>query len=113
MHRHHCAFLSLAFALAGVAAAQTPPTPDPAKPTPIGFDFSGLVDGYYSLNLGHPASKINTWRNFDARANSFGLNFAKLTVEHGADPVGFKLEIAAGRAMEIFHATEPGGIETY
>ena len=108
---HRCAFLSLAFAFAGGAAAQTPPSTDPPKPTLTGFDFSGYIDGYYSLNVGHPASKINTWRNFDVKANSFALNFAKLSVEHSADPVGFKLELAAGRAMDIFHATDPAGNE--
>ena len=34
-------------------------------------------------------------------------------MEHTADPVGFKFELATGRAMEIFHATEPGGLEVY
>jgi hypothetical protein len=113
MHRCQCAFLSFAFAFAGIAAAQTPPTADPGKSFVSGIDFSGLVDGYYSMNLNHPASKVNNWRNFDTRANSFGLNFAKFTMEHSADPVGFKLELGAGRAMEIFHATEPAGIEVY
>ena len=111
MHRHKCAFLSLALAFSGVAAAQTPPSADPPKPALTGIDFSGLVDGYYSLNLGHPASKFNTLRNFDVKANSFALNFAKFTAEHSADPVGFKLELAAGRAMDIFHATDPAGSE--
>jgi hypothetical protein len=53
------------------------------------------VDGYYSWNNNHPASKNNTWRNFDAKANQFSLNMAKLTMEHGADPVGFRFELAA------------------
>ena len=99
-----------------LSAQTTTPAPDPAPsaaPTwsagPI--DFSGLVDGYYSLNFNHPATKNNNWRNFDAKANQFSLNFAKLTMEHTADPVGFKFELAAGRAMEIFHATEPAGLE--
>ena len=92
--------------------------PDPApSSTPTWsagpIDFSGLVDGYYSLNFNHPPRKNNTWRNFDAKANQFSLNMAKLTMEHTADPVGFKFELAAGRAMEIFHATEPAGLEVY
>ena len=117
-----CVRLSLAFLLAGALAAQTTtpatttePAPAPSTPTwsagPI--DFSGLVDGYYSLNFNHPASKNNNWRNFDAKANQFSLNMAKFTMEHTADPVGFKFELAAGRAMEIFHATEPAGLEVY
>jgi hypothetical protein len=111
--------LGVALLLAGAASAQTTtPAPDPApSSTPTWsagpIDFSGLVDGYYSLNFNHPASKNNTWRNFDAKANQFSLNMAKLTMEHTADPVGFKFELATGRAMEIFHATEPAGIEVY
>lgn len=111
--------LGVALLVAGAASAQTTtPAPDPAPPsTPTWsagpIDFSGLVDGYYSLNFNHPASKNNTWRNFDAKANQFSLNMAKLTMEHSADPIGFKFELAAGRAMEIFHATEPAGLEVY
>jgi hypothetical protein len=114
-----CVRLGIALLVAGIASAQTtPPAPEPAPSSPPTWsagpiDFSGLVDGYYSLNFNHPASKNNTWRNFDAKANQFSLNMAKLTMEHTADPVGFKLEIAGGRAMEIFHATEPGGLEIY
>jgi hypothetical protein len=118
-----CVRLGLVLLFAGLVHAQTPtpapaPAPDPApSSTPAWsagpIDFSGLVDGYYSLNFNHPASKNNTWRNFDAKANQFSLNMAKLTMEHTADPVGFKFELAGGRAMEIFHATEPGGVETY
>lgn len=99
-----------------VVSAQTP-TPDPA-PAPAaspwsagGIEFSGLVDAYYDVNFNHPASKFNVQRNFDVKANSFALNFAKLTMEHSADPVGFKFELAAGRAMDIFHATDPAGVE--
>ena len=97
------------------AAADKPAdAPAPAPPTPVWsvgpIDFSGLVDGYYSLNFNHPASKINNGRNFDAKANQFSLNMAKLTMEHTADPVGFKLELGFGRAFEIFNATEPGGL---
>jgi hypothetical protein len=99
----------------GLFAQTTPPDPAPAPAVwsagPI--DFSGLVDGYYSLNFNHPASKNNIIRNFDVKANQFSLNFGKLTMEHGPDPVGFKLELAAGRAMDVFHATEPAGNEVY
>src|SRR3982751_6938734 len=111
--------LGIALLVVGAASAQTPAPPqDPApSSTPTWsagpIDFSGLVDGYYSLNFNHPASRNNTWRNFDAKANQFSLNMAKLTMEHTADPVGFKFEIAGGRATEIIHATEPAGIEVY
>jgi hypothetical protein len=71
------------------------------------------VDGYYSLNFNHPASKNNALRNFDVKANQMSLNMVKFGVEHAADPVGFKLELAGGRAMDIFHLTEPAGSEVY
>lgn len=106
--------------VASYAEAQTDqstqaPAPAPAaEPTPFAvgpITFSGLVDAYYSLNFNHPASKNNVIRNFDVKANQFSLNMAKLSVEHTPDPVGFKLELAAGRAMDVFHATDPAGSE--
>jgi hypothetical protein len=101
---------------AGLAAAQTqtpapqatppdPPAPSPWSAGPI--DFSGLVDGYYSLNFNHPASGTNNLRNFDIRANQFSLNMAKLEMQHTPDPVGFRIDLGFGRAFDIFHATEP------
>ncbi len=68
--------------------------------------FSGLVDGYYSLNFNHPASQTNQLRNFDVRADQFSLNMAKVTMEHTPDPLGFRLDLGFGRAFEIVHSTE-------
>src|SRR5262245_2836003 len=83
--------------------------PLPALPSyrANGIDFSGLADVYYSLNFNHPATHFNATRNFDVRADRPSLNMAKFTMEHSPGPIGFKLEIAGGRAMEIIHATEP------
>jgi hypothetical protein len=84
-----------------------------APPARSAVDFSGLVDGYYSLNFNHPASRNNNLRYFDAKANQLTLNMAKLTAEHSADPIGFKAELIFGRAADLFHATEPAGLEVY
>ena len=134
MTRNAYLLSSLSLGLTLCALAQTPPTPPateppattpqttapgtapatpPAAPTwsAGGIDFSGAVDGYFDVNFNHPADKLNGLRNFDTRANSFALNFAKFTMEHTADPVGFKFELAAGRAMDIIHATDPAGSE--
>lgn len=73
-----------------------------------GIDFSGLIDGYYSLNFNHPASRANEGRNFDVRANQFSLNMAKLSAEHAPDPIGFRFDLGFGRAFEIVHANETG-----
>lgn len=118
MVRPKCVLICLALLGASVYA-QTTPSTDTATPAPANvwsagpIDFSGLVDGYYSLNFNHPASKNNVIRNFDVKANQITLNFAKFTMEHTPDPVGFKLELAAGRGMEVFHATEPASSEVY
>ena len=70
------------------------------------ISFSGLVDGYYSLNFNHPASRINQLRNFDVQANQFSLNMAKLTLERAPDPLGFRMDLGFGRAFEIVHGAE-------
>ncbi len=96
--------------LAGVLVVAAPgmsQSPDPPAWSAGSIDFSGLIDGYYSFNFQHPASRTNVLRNFDVRANSFSLNMAELTLKHDADPVGFRLDLGFGRAFEIFHATEP------
>ncbi|HET8549945.1 MAG TPA: porin [Bryobacteraceae bacterium] len=120
--RHYCPVCRIALCLLVAASAwgQTPQPEPPAPPpsaAPVwsagGIDFSGLVDAYYSLNFNHPATRNNNLRSFDARANQFSLNMAKLSAEHSADPVGFKLETIWGRAADLFHATEPAGIEVY
>ena len=69
--------LTLAGALAAQDNTQAPaPAPAPAAPVwsagPI--TFSGLIDGYYSFNANHPASRNNDLRNFEVKANQFSLN---------------------------------------
>ncbi|MEQ1886238.1 MAG: outer membrane beta-barrel protein [Bryobacteraceae bacterium] len=81
--------------------------------TPTGFQIgsiklSGTLDGYYSFNNNHPASRVNTQHNFDASANSFDLNFAKMRLEMAPEPVGFVFDFGFGTGMEIFSAGEPG-----
>ena len=92
--------------------AQQPPAPATA-PVPAdsvwsvgGIDFSGLVDGYYSFNANHPASRDNQLYNFDVKANQFSLNMAKLSMSHTPDPIGFQVDLGFGRAFDIVHSTE-------
>jgi hypothetical protein len=107
--------------LTAMASAQTPPPPaaadqtPPAAPAPWslgGIDFSGYVDAYANINFNNPASGQNgAYRTFDARANTFSLNFATLTMAHDADPIGFRMDFGFGRGYEIFHLFEPLGAE--
>ena len=96
-----------ALCLAGAAMAQSNPPVWSAGP----INFSGLIDGYYSFNANHPASRNNNLRNFEVKANQFSLNMAKVSLSHDADPVGFQLDLGFGRAWEIFHATDPAGTD--
>ncbi len=119
--RYKCVQVSaLCIALSIGVTAQTPPAPagQPAPapaPTPppppvwsVGpIDFSGLIDIYADKNFNNPASGFNGLRNFDVKANQFSLNMAKLSLEHGADPVGFRVDFGFGRAFDIIHAGEP------
>ncbi len=110
MNRETCVAASLLLALAPSLAAQPAPV-DPAQAQaniwnigPVGL--SGLVDGGYSVNFGHPASRTNQLRNFDAKADQFSLNMVKLTLEHPAEPVGFRVDLGFGRAFETVHTAE-------
>lgn len=106
MRKAKCLLMSLAFAGAAIQAG--------AQDTwSVGeIQFSGLVDGYYSLNLNHPAGRTNQLRNFDVQAGQFSLNMAKLTLEHAAEPVGFRVDLGFGKAFEMVHGaeTEPSAV---
>jgi hypothetical protein len=92
------------------AKADAAPAPSTGTVLPGNIVVSGLIDGYYSFNNNHPASGFTTLRNFEVKSNSFALNMAKLTLSRAAEPVGFTLDIGFGKAWEIFHATDPAGI---
>lgn len=89
----------------GPLDAQSQPTPKDWSIGPV--DFSGTIDGYYSLNFNHPASGVNSLRNFDDRAGSISLNMAELTLKHDPDPIGFRVDLGFGRAFDVMHAAEP------
>lgn len=74
-----------------------------AAPRPNFFRVSGFVDGYANYSANDPASRLNYLRNFDTQANKFALNMAKITIDHDADPVGFRIDAGAGRAMGVFN----------
>jgi hypothetical protein len=98
--------------------SQTPAPAPAADPAPAaapaaspwsagGIDFSGYVDAYYNFNSNHPASGNNNLRYYDAKANTFTLNMLKLTAEHTADPVGFRVDLGFGRGADLFNSFEP------
>lgn len=105
---------ALAPAPAAPAEAAKPPEPPPPPVFSAGpIDFSGLVDGYYSLNFNHASTRTNQLRNFDIGANQFSLNMAKLVLAHDADPVGFRVDLGFGQAFDIVHGADPEGLNTF
>jgi hypothetical protein len=108
----------VAFAQNSPPAPQNQPAPAPA-PAPsvwsVGpIDFSGLIDGYYTANFNYPQSSAgvpgtNALYNFNVQANQFSLNMAKLTILHDSDPVGFRVDLGFGKALDIIHGSEPSG----
>ncbi|MBV8812461.1 MAG: porin [Acidobacteriaceae bacterium] len=95
------------------AAAATPAPPPPANAFSTssvrlgGIDFSGMFDGYYSFNDNHPAAGYNNLYNFNDLTDQVDLNLLKLTVSRDPDPVGFRVDVGLGRAMEIMHSATP------
>ncbi len=106
--------LSTAGAMFGQAAPDQAPAAAPAPPPPakslftVGkVDISGSVDGYYTLNFNHPETGTNGLYNFNFDANAANLNLAKITFEMAPGPVGFRVDIAGGRAMKWMAAADP------
>ena len=102
--------LPVSFAIAQTAPPSDPPTAaaqdqqnGDERPWSAGpINFSGLVDGYYSLNFQHPSTRNNVLRNFDVRANEFSLNMAKLELSVDPSPIGARLDIGFGRRLGRF-----------
>jgi hypothetical protein len=88
-------------AAAPAAAAES------AAPT---VKWEGLVDSYYMWNFtGDPSTQGpgltggGTIRNFDDRANSFTLNYAKLAAQADFDVVGFRVDFGYGHTGTIIN----------
>lgn len=103
-----CVAATAAVLLLAPGASSQSPAPDGTEWSIGSIDVSGLVDGYYGLNLNHPVSRTNQLRNFDVRANQFSLNMAKLTMEHSPAPLGFRFDFGFGRAFDLVHSSEIG-----
>jgi Putative beta-barrel porin-2, OmpL-like. bbp2 len=107
----------LTLACAGFAQTDPPQTANTFLPTALPsagpIKFSGLVDGYYSLNFNHPDSGVNTLRNFDTRANYPAINMGIIGAEMAPAPVGFKFQLGFGHAFDIFNGAEPGRNDAY
>jgi hypothetical protein len=94
----------------GTASAQ-----DPLKKWDIGY--SGYFDGYYQYDFGRPAAGDNVnGRGLDVAHQRPSIAFLELDLNRPTtvkSPIGFTLDLYAGRGPEIIHLTEPGGRNKY
>jgi hypothetical protein len=77
------------------------------------FKFEGGVDVYYGFNFNHPANHASFTPGMGTigkRANEFGLNLASFGVSVAPEPVGFRVLIGYGTALEVLHAGETSGV---
>jgi nitrogen regulatory protein P-II 1 len=91
------------------AAEAAAPAPAPAAPPPIAFGWEALVDTYYMYNFtGDPKTEGPRGRQFDTKANSFTLNYAKLGVHADTDWVTFRMDVGAGHTAAIINSSNTG-----
>lgn len=112
-----------ALAVGGAVLAQTPAAP-PAAPAPAAapapvpppwynrIQVSGSIDTYYSLNPNTPHTRLNQLQNWTFDANQFALPLAELQLQETPDPanspLGFKVVLGYGRAIDWINSGEPG-----
>jgi hypothetical protein len=94
--------------LATAAAAQAP-SDAASKSYWERVKLYGLLDANYSWNFNDPASKINTYRNFDYRANTGDINYGEFAIETPVEPIGFRADFGFGRTTQIVHGAEQAG----
>ncbi len=75
------------------------------------LSITGMVDVNFNKNFNNPASHINGYRNFDVYENQFNINLAKITLQKTASPVGFRVDIGFGQAMDLVNSDASLGTE--
>jgi hypothetical protein len=68
------------------------------------LSVTGSVDVNYNYNFNTPASMVNGYRNFDVKENQFNINLAKITLQKNASPVGFRIDVGYGQAMDLVNS---------
>ncbi len=118
--------LALSLALVGLLAprADAQAEPPPAEPVPATaeqaaesprLEIHGFVDGYFTWNTNQPADHANFFPGVGTSAkrdHEVALNLAQVSLELAPQPVGFKLALGYGNAMEVVHAAEVRGVAT-
>ncbi len=109
--------LALVSLLAPPTVAQAQPAPAPQEPAAGSprLEVHGFVDGYFTWNTNQPADHANFFPGVGTSAkrdHEAALNLAQVSLELAPQPVGFKLALGYGNAMEVVHAAELRGAAT-
>ncbi len=81
------------------------------KDSTSSLSITGMVDVNYNKNFNNPVSHINDYRNFDVYENQFNVNLAKITFQKAASPVGFRVDLGFGQAMDLVNSDASLGTE--
>ena len=91
------------------------PAPSALEALVSRLKVEGGADAYYGYNFNRPADGSNFISGTGTTAkrdNEFTLNLASLGVSLEPAPVGFRVLLGIGTAMEVVHAGEPAGTAT-
>lgn len=87
-------------------AAAAPATPPADPPKYDGWAFSGMADGYITLNANHPVSNSNQLQNFDINWGQPEMSLAKFTVDKSDKILGMHVDGGLGETLRLIHATD-------
>ncbi len=87
-------------------AAAAPATPPADPPKYDGWVFSGMADGYITLNSNHPVSNSNQLQNFDINWGQPELSMAMFTVDKSDKVLGIHVDAGLGETFRLIHATD-------
>jgi len=83
-----------------------------AEPAPPRLRVKGFADVFYAYNDNHPEDGDSFFAGSGTaakRANEFSVNQAQIELSAEPAPVGFRLALGFGTAVEVVHAGEPDG----
>jgi hypothetical protein len=111
-HRTTLSAIAALFVISAAPAANA----DEAKKEEEKIQISGLVDWYYMYSFNHPGQRANlTGRAFDIVNDSASLAVGQVNIVKpaSAGAAGFTANLTIGKTADLFHMTEPGGMNTY
>jgi hypothetical protein len=70
-------------------------------------DLHLFGDLYVLHNFNDPASRLNQLREFDFNSNQASLSYARITIAHHPQLIGFRLDLGLGDTAQIYEQQDP------